>query len=143
MSEEKSWIKTPMQQPFSQRRYGTGGQPDRRAVSPTRLRKLERHTADARYRSSSPWREMTAYMNEEYPEDANSHRSNIVRNISYDSNSSPYTSRSPSPRSNSIHDDEDELDELNLNDWFSPNYKVCFGGYHYNLETYPPLPLSE
>ncbi|XP_044751404.1 uncharacterized protein LOC123311463 isoform X2 [Coccinella septempunctata] len=124
MSEEKSWIKMPMQQPFSPRRYGTVGQLERRAVSPARTRKLERHTADARYRSSSPRHEMNAFLNDEYlPEDSNSHRSNIVRNISYDSNSSPYTSRSPSPRSNSIRAEDDELDELNLNDWFSPNYK--------------------
>ncbi|XP_045472370.1 uncharacterized protein LOC123679064 isoform X2 [Harmonia axyridis] len=122
MSEEKSWINTPMQHPFSPRRYGTMGNLERRTVSPARTRRMERHTAEARYRSSSPWREMNSY-DEYVPEDTNSHKSNILRNISYDSNSSPYTSRSLSPRTASIQGEDDEMDEMNLNDWFSPNYK--------------------
>ncbi|KAL3281244.1 hypothetical protein HHI36_004458 [Cryptolaemus montrouzieri] len=123
MSDEKSWVKTPMQQPFSQRRYAT--HTNRRSLSPTptKTRKSDRSSADGRYRPSSPWRCLSAYMDEDFlTEDTHSHRSNLLRNISYDSNSSPYSSRSPSPRSNSLQAEE-EMDEMNLNDWFSPNYK--------------------
>ncbi|KAK9870592.1 hypothetical protein WA026_008154 [Henosepilachna vigintioctopunctata] len=121
MSQEKSWVKKPMQQPFSPRHYTPTPQSERRSSSPSRNRGQERNTCDVRYRSMSPWRNYDGYNRVDLiDEDAVSRKSHQMRNISYDSNPSAFSSRSPSPRSDYL---QEEVNNLNLNDWFSPNFK--------------------